>query len=146
MKYTETEDVVTIVIDKHDTDDYEGFLGLVKLGLVARACICNLCEEINSAINKPIDPKEQIAKHWDDMFIKFTGDCMDKWLSDSEFAELKRQFYNQIGETPGPVAYAGFSLRKYFKENVSHSAAYQDWIDDCIRYYELSKYWLKEGK
>lgn len=141
MQYTETDDAVTIVIDKHSTDDYEGFKGLIQLGLYCNACTYNLCDEINSAMNKPADPKQQVANHWDDMFIKFTGACMDAMIDNRPgLAGLISNFYNQIGEAMEPVSYAGFELRRYFKDNEPDNVAYQDWVDDCIYYYEQSDF------
>lgn len=141
MKYTETEDVVTIVIDKHNTDDFEGFLGLVKLGLYCNASTYALCDEINSVMNKHAYTKEQIAAHWSSMFIKITGKCIDHiGIRNPVLKELISNLYNQIGEAIGPVSYAGFKLRKYLQENEPDSKTYQDWVDDCIYYYEHSEF------
>lgn len=141
MKYAETKDEITITIDKHSTDDFEGFKGLVQLGLHCNACVYTLCDDILNATNKAADPKERVANHWDDMFIKFTGACMDQMVTNSsELAGLISKFYSQIGEAMGPVSYAGFELRRYFKENEPDNVAYQDWVDDCIYYYEQSEF------
>lgn len=141
MKYAETKDTVTIVIDKHSTHDYEGFKGLIQLGLNCSACACTLCDEINSAMNKPADPKEQIAAHWSAMFTKFTGDCIDQIvIGNPVLKELISNFYNKIGEAMGPVSYAGFKLRKYLNDNEPDCITYQDWVDDCIYYYEQSEF------
>ena len=140
MKITQTDKEIIITIDKHCDDDYEGFKGLVQLGLKCDAYVYNLCNELNRAMIK-LDPKEQIAAHWSEMLTKFTGTSIDQMviIYNSELTELISNFYKQIGEAMGPVSYAGYELRRYFKENEPDNVSYQDWVDDCIYYYEHYK-------
>ena len=140
MKVTQTDTEVTIVFDKHSDEYLYGFLELVRMAGITNAEMVNFASEFNHQI-KASDPKEQMAKTWDDLFINITDACIDQMVTDDlDFARLISSFYNNIGEAMGPVSYAGYALRRWFKENYPDDIKYQTWVDECIYVYEQSDF------
>ena len=140
MKVTQTDSEITIVFDK-DSEEYKyGFLELIKMANMTNAEMYNLAVEFNSLLPKS-DPKEQMAKSWDEAWDKTTDANMDTMIRENEtFRSLIAEFYNQIGEALGPVSYTGFKLRRWFKENYPDDIRYQDWVDECISIYSESSF------
>lgn len=136
MKVTQTDSEVTIVFDK-DSDEYKyGFLQLVEIANISNAEMVNFASEFKISLKKS-DPKAQMARAWDMAWDSITDANMDSMIEqDKMFADLIARFYNQIGEALGPVAYAGFELRRWFKENYPDDIRYQDWVDECISIYK----------
>ena len=140
MKVTQTDSEITIVFDK-DSDEYNyGFLPLIKIADMATADMIDFASDFNSQL-KNSDPKAQMAKSWDQAWDRITDANMDSMIRENEtFRSLIAKFYNQIGEALGPVAYTGFELRHWFKENYPDDIRYQDWVDECISIYSDSSF------
>lgn len=140
MKLTQTDSEVTITFDKNSDEYQYGFLKLIDIGDISNAEMVNFASEFKHQL-KNTDPKDQMANHWDDLFIGITGACLDQMIKDNTyFAGLISNFYSSIGEAMGPVSYTGFELRQWFKENMPDYISYQNWVDECIKLYAESDF------
>lgn len=140
MKVTQTDSEVTIVFDKNSDEYNYGFLPLIKIADISYAEMVDFAAEFNSQLAKS-DPKTQMAKTWDETWNTITDADMDSMMRENEtFRSLIAKFYNQIGEALGPIAYTGFELRCWFKENYPDDIRYQDWVDECISIYSDSSF------
>lgn len=142
MKITQTDTEVTITFDKNSAEYKYGFLKLIDIADLTNAEMVNFASEFKYQLKKA-DPKEIMAERWDDLFIEITHACMNTLIQDGVFAGLISNFYNQIGEALGPVSYAGYELRQYFKNNkdsFESYVSYQNWVDECIRVYSESDF------
>jgi hypothetical protein len=139
MRISQTDTEVTIVFDK-DSDEYKyGFLKLIDIADISNAEMVNFASEFKSLIKKA-DPKTIMAERWDDLLIGITGANKSAMMQDGVLAGLISRFYNQIGEAMGPVSYAGFELRQYFKNNMPDYISYHNWVDECIHAYSESDF------